>query len=130
LLDGDDAEIAMWRMEIGAPDAPGVCFHTQVLGQSDEMPFPSSLPVPRLPMFAASPLAALDFVLGELFQTGWPMVAGEASATTAMWRSVQTFRWKQVLSWQLERVNAATGSPWLAVKQAFPDHKIFLEGPE
>lgn len=121
-------EIAMWRMEVGAHDGPGACFHAQMLGERDEPPFPKSLSVPRLPLFLATPLVALDFVLGELFQAGWPKVAAEASASTAIWQGVQRKRWMRTLNWQLGLVADATGSPWLGVKGAFPRADLFTSG--
>src|SRR5438105_1990490 len=41
--------LGMWRMEVGGEDAPGCCFHVQVLGETADLPFPNSLPIPRLP---------------------------------------------------------------------------------
>jgi hypothetical protein len=121
----DEQELAMWRMEVGARDAPGACFHAQMLGETDSPPFPKALSVPRLPIFLATPLAALDFVLGELFQIEWPSVAAEASTQTSLWRSVQATRWRRTLDWQLKLVGDAVGSPWLSVKRGFPEADLF-----
>ena len=41
--------LAMWRIELGADDAPGCYFHTQVLGDREELPFPQGRSDPTAP---------------------------------------------------------------------------------
>lgn len=117
-------EFAMWRMEIGDEHSPGYCFHAQALGQRAEPPFPKSLPIPRLPIFPATPMAALEFLLSELFQTAWAREASKRTANTNLWAAVQAQRWKALLDWQHGQVARASGSPWVSLKQ-FPGN-IFL----
>jgi hypothetical protein len=117
--------LGTWRMEIGDEHSPGYCFHAQVRGQNPEPPFPKSLPVPRLPVFPSTPMAALEFLLGELFQNDWSREAGKATAYTRQWAGVQVKRLNALLRWQQGRVNKAPGSPWVALK-AFPGD-IFVE---
>src|SRR5437868_8755675 len=72
--EGDEARVlSMWKMEIGvgAAASPGCFFHIQVPGTEEDPPFPESIPVPRLPVFPPTPMACLEFVLGELFQRDW-----------------------------------------------------------
>ena len=70
-VNAEVTELAMWRMELGAEESPGCFFHIQVLGHKETPPFPASLSVPRLPALAFTPMAALEFLLGELFQAAW-----------------------------------------------------------
>ena len=72
--DGGEAPIAEWHMEFGDANSPGCYFHVQVPWKA------ANIPVPRLPTYAVSPLFAFEFVLGELFQTGWAQVAAAPSA--------------------------------------------------
>jgi hypothetical protein len=126
--DGPEREIAMWRMEIGNEALPGCAFHAQILGEAEGGHFPRTLSVPRLPLFMATPLAALDFFLGELFQNDWPEVAARASANTDMWRGIHAPRWERTLDWQKTQIAGAVGSPWLAVKRTYPQRDLFLSG--
>src|SRR5262249_11503430 len=64
-------EIAMWRMEVADARSPGCFFHVQILGQSDNYPFPQSLPIPRLPSILMTPAAVAEYLLAELFQDSW-----------------------------------------------------------
>lgn len=117
--------LGSWRMEIGDAASPGYCFHAQIRGQSDDPPFPESLPVPRLPVFPPTPMAALEFLLGELFQTGWRREAGKRTTHTKQWGSIQVRRLKALLDWQRRTIDNAAGSPWVALKE-FPDES-FIE---
>lgn len=120
------AEIAAWRMEIGDSAAPGTMFHVQVLGRDDDRMFPKSLDVPRLPGALNSPFACMEFLLGELFQTGWPRIAMRDSGPGRRWRSVQAHRHIQHLQWVSERVAAGSGSPWVMWKAGRPKEDLFL----
>ena len=63
--------LSMWRMELGAYDSPGCYVHAQILGDADEPPFPRSVPIPRFPSIFVTPMTAVEFTLGELFQDEW-----------------------------------------------------------
>ncbi len=121
-------ELAMWRLELGADDAPGCFFHTQVLGESGrvEPPFPHSLSVPRLPALAFTPAAALEFVIGELFQEAWREHASKETPGMNRWRNVQQVRFMRLLWWKYERVRQSAGSPWAALKRSKPPIDLFL----
>lgn len=118
-------EAAMWRMEIGADDAPGCRFHVQVLGEGIELPFPHSISIPRLPSIMISPMAVIEFVVGELFQDSWPRDAARVSAGMNMWRSIQRERFSRLLAWQKDAIDSSTGSPWLSLKKAPIDKDLF-----
>jgi hypothetical protein len=125
LLDAASSRsLAMWRMEVGAEDAPGCCFHVQVLGETAAPPFPKSLPIPRLPTIPPTPMAALELVLGELFQSRWRDQVRRSTETADMWRGVQQRRWASFLTWQRDVVGSYGISPWLALK-SYPPHNLF-----
>ncbi|MGH9422193.1 MAG: hypothetical protein ACRD3J_19610, partial [Thermoanaerobaculia bacterium] len=96
--------LGMWRMEVGAEDGPGCCFHVQILGETADLPFPNSLPIPRLPTIPPTPMSALELVLGELFQTRWRDQVRSSTNTADMWRGVQQKRWTSFLTWQQDAV--------------------------
>jgi len=127
LLRENGDEIAMWRVELGAAEAPGCYFHAQVLGESAACPFPSSVPIPRLPVFLGSPISVAEFLLGELFQGQWAarLLAGGSKAN--VYGGVQRSRWKALLNWQLDTLDGSTGlSPWLALKHETPAADLFV----
>jgi hypothetical protein len=111
-----DAALSMWRMEVGAHDSPGSCFHTQVLGTKPVPPFPKSLPVPRLPIFPPTPMACLEFLLSELFQLRWSEEVQRGTQPANMWRGIQQRRLCSFLRWQLKAVEQSTGSPLVELK--------------
>lgn len=114
-------EIAMWRIESGSADSPGCHFHTQVLGDSDSPPFPKSLPVPRLPTLFVTPMSAIEFFLGELFQDSWAQrLVGDGHNLT-FWNSMQRRHLTRLLDWKKSLIESCDrGSPWLALKRAKP----------
>jgi len=129
LFEGDpdsrDKELAMWRMEIGDDASPGCHFHVHALGDRDEPPFPHSLPIPRLPGLLVSPMAVIEFVLAELFQSKWGEHAAKETADLVQWQSVQRVRLRNVLMWQAEQLQTLTGSPWTALKSQKPPANLF-----
>ena len=120
-------EVGMWRMEIGDDDAPGCRFHVQVLGERMEVPFPHSISIPRLPSIMISPMAVIEFVVGELFQDQWPQDAARMSAQMNRWRSIQKERFSRLLTWQRDAVESSTGSPWLSLKKAPIAPDLFMQ---
>lgn len=116
--------LGIWRMEIGGSDAPGACFHAQVVGDEVGPPFPPSLPVPRFPTLVPTPMAVLEFMLSELFQERWKQAVGVGGTDAIAWRNLQRGRWKAFLSWQQDQVREGTPSPWTALKR-FPPPDMF-----
>jgi hypothetical protein len=119
-------EVAMWRTEIAVGTGPGCHFHVQIRGQDAALPFPQSIPVPRLPATVVTPAAALEFALSELFQDDWRT---EVERTTRYpqqrWRAIQKARMKRLLQWQLDLTDSAAISPLVAIKLAKPPAELF-----
>jgi hypothetical protein len=120
-----DRRIAMWRMELGAEDAPGCYFHVQVLGDGDEPRFPKTVPIPRFPSLFVTPMSVVEFVLGELFQDQWAKTAMGDSGDLPFWRELQRTRLKQLLTWHCKVIAEVTSSPWMTLKEAKPDERLF-----
>lgn len=125
LISEDQKQIAMWRVEIGDSQSPGCHFHVQVLGQTPDFPFPSTLPVPRLLSLMATPAAAFEYVLAELFQNEWVMHMSRENDFIPRWAAIQRKRWLSLLNWKLGLIGAG-GSPWVEIKTAKPDAKLFI----
>ena len=121
----ESSRLAMWRIELGALDSPGCYFHVQILGDRNDPPFPKSLPIPRLPGPFVTPMAAVEYVLGELFQDTWSRKASAARHHHHRWRAIQRRRWSDLLQWHKEAVNGAS-SPWMNLKAAKPPGDLFL----
>ena len=109
--------LARWRIELGTHDAPGCYFHIQILGDHNESPFPKAVPIPRLPSPFVTPMAAVEFALGELFQDRWQEEARQARDPQRRWRSIQQRRWSSLLTWQKDLITRRTSSPWV---ESFP----------
>ena len=115
---GTDA-IACWKMELGANDSPGCFFHTFASGDPN-------FPVPRHPNLFPTPMSAIGFVLGELFQDAWEHEVSKAADPPQRWRSIQSQRLQALFSWQMKLAEAATASPWYAIKAAKPAPDMFV----
>jgi hypothetical protein len=112
--------LARWSVEIGAIDSPGCYFHSH----------PESLIcVPRLPSLFVTPMDALEFLIGELFQEKWDQAVVAQSGHWIYARTRQTLLLAQVLEWKRQRVSSTVGSPWVALKGAKPENKeaLFVE---
>ena len=120
-----ESRLAMWRIELGVGDSPGCYFHCQVLGDRAESPFPNSVPIPRLPSPFVTPMAAVEFVLGELFQDRWSRTASRANESHQQWRAIQHRRWSSLIRWQTETLNLGGSSPWMIIKEAKPTDNLF-----
>lgn len=120
------SRLAMWRIELGAHNSPGCYFHFQILGDHSDPPFPKSIAIPRLPSPFVTPMAAIEFVLGELFQDEWPRKASEVRHHQRRWRTIQRQRWCRLLRWQETALNAGESSPWMNLKAAKPPDDLFV----
>lgn len=116
----------MWRIELGAPDSPGCYFHVQILGDRSDPPFPRSIPIPRLPGPFITPMAAVEFVLGELFQDDWRRKTVGARNHHNDWWAIQHQRWSNLLKWQKDVLEQRGSSPWMNLKAAKPPPELFL----
>lgn len=128
--DDDDAtapDLARWRMEVGSGDSPGPIFHAHVLADEAQLkpPFPKALSVPRFPSFPMTPMAAVEFVLGELFQRRWVDHLRKTTSPFTSWRSSQMAVIDCFLKWQQEAIRSDT-SPLMALKMARPKEDLFV----
>ena len=90
------------------------------------MPFPKSVSIPRLPTIFVTPMGAIEFTLGELFQDRWAKAAMEDTGNGRRWASFQKHRLLSLLDWQRKEVKDALTSPWMALKRAKPAGGLFL----
>jgi hypothetical protein len=120
------ARLSMWRMELGDSASPGCYFHVQVLGEHSDPPFPKSVPVPRLPSLFVTPLAATEFLFGELFQDDWEQTARSDSDDVQRWSNLQRERFKKLLAHQQQALLGGAGSPWIALKRDKPPPSLFI----
>ena len=111
--------VASWKMELGDANSPGCFFHTFASAED-------SFPVPRHPNLFATPMAAIGFALGELFQGDWEKIVSGQSDPPNRWRTIQKKRLQALLEWQLEQVKKTTSSPWCSLKVAKPKDTLFL----
>jgi len=119
--------LAMWRLEVGSRKAPGSYIHAQILGDSDDPPFPNWVPIPRLPSIFVTPMSAVEFALGELFQDEWAKATSGNSHHPQYWRARQKELLLSLLSWYRDCLDAQhNSSPWLVLKKAKPNGKLFL----
>ena len=120
--------LAMWRLEWGANDSPGCYVHAQILGDSDDPPFPQTVPVPRLPSIFVTPMGAVEFAFGELFQDKWAKATAGNTHYPQYWRARQRELLLCLFSWHRGHLeNKNNGSPWMALKKAKPKGELFLE---
>jgi len=119
--DCSETEVARWSFEIGGDDSPGCHFHVQVKGDVGDRLFPPTLSIPRLPGMLVTPIDALDFLLGELFQRRWEQHLGKETHDLLQWSSIQRQRLTKVLAWQHQHAQRARGSVWFALKRAKPE---------
>ena len=121
--------LATWKIELGDHQSPGCYFHIHVPGENHDPPFLAGLPVPRLPSLFATPMAALEFALGELFQKKWDKELGRSDPRTIWWCSTQKRRLCDLLEWQqreLKKYKEYESSPWMTLKAAKPPADLFL----
>jgi len=119
-------EIALWTVEIGDVTSPGCHFHTQITLEDAANKFPKFLSVPRLPALLHTPMDALEFLLAELFQEEWYRHTSKGNDALRNWASCQRNRLVKLLSWQLEKLNEASGSPWTTLKRQKPPLDMFF----
>ena len=118
--------LAMWRLELGTEASPGCYVHAQILGDADQPPFPKSVSIPRLPSIFVTPMSAVEFALGELFQDRWARVAAKDSSDAQYWRARQKYRLGRLFSWYQSELGSPLSSPWMGLKEANPDGGLFL----
>jgi hypothetical protein len=120
------AEIARWTLEVGDQESPGCHFHTHIELDPDDKRFPKALSVPRLPGYLHTPMDALDYLIGELFQDQWYKRTSAESDFVKNWNGCQKPRLVKLLEWHRQKIAEATGSPWATFKKQKPEEDLFL----
>lgn len=118
---GDHRELGRWRFEVGDAQSPGCHFHVQILGEEGDQFFPKSMCVPRLPAILITPMDALEFLLGEIFQSRWRQRAAQKTDSMQNWANCQRKRLMNVFAWQRAKIEKTSGSPWTSLKSEKPD---------
>lgn len=129
-----DKMVALWQMEVGDKDSPGCHFHASMTernykqlqaGEVTENLFPEWLKVPRLPSIIITPFDALEFMLCELFQKRWPQAVSRRDHNVQSWSRSQKDRLTKLLEWKLLEVKNSNSGPWVALKKAKPNARLF-----
>ena len=98
--------LAKWNLDLGVGDAPGCYVHAQIpWGFDISASCHKPIPVPRLPSIFVTPMSAVEFVLGELFQDEWKQRTSKSSGDNGNWHRLQK-NWLQCLfSWYLDELD-------------------------
>ena len=124
--DKPKTRLAMWRLELGDEKSPGCYVYAHILGDSVDPRFPKSLPIPRLPSLFVTPMSAIEFVLGELFQDEWAKATASNAKHVQNWRALQKKWLQQLFLWYQDQIERMGSSSWVALKEAKPEDDIFL----
>ena len=108
-------EKAVWRSDIRTTHGPGCFYHIQVLGESDDTPFPDFMGIPRFPDPFTTPMAVLEFLLCELFPERWAKHLSGGEFLCGEWRESQKKFWLARLEAQRKAVSNTSSSPWLSI---------------
>jgi len=124
--EGEEAqEFVVWRAEFGDADSPGTFFHVQIGEERVGAPNHQPLPVPRLPITPITPMLALEYLIVEIFQTGWPEQLASHPNAAGQWRRLQLPRFERFIKWQEAILKNRVGSPVVALKQEKPPANLF-----
>jgi hypothetical protein len=121
--DRSDLQLAQWQFEVGDGQSPGCHFHIGIGRFGDET---ASLPVPRLPSLLLTPIDALDFLLGEIFQARWKEAVNRETPPMQVWAEQQRTRLYRLLKWKQEQIGQSGGSAWNYLKHQRPSAQILL----
>ncbi|MDQ2817801.1 MAG: hypothetical protein M3T49_06260 [Candidatus Eremiobacteraeota bacterium] len=121
-----DAVVSEWHFDVGAMDSPGAFFHTTARG--DEHLFPPNIPVFRIHGLPLSPVAALEFAIGELFPRAWEDATIGNAVEINRWRAMQRFRLTTYFEALKSAINPGTLTPLMLMKKWKPSSEsMFLE---
>ena len=115
--DDPDTHLAMWCLELGDEESPGCYVHAHII---------RALPIPRLPSLFVTPMSAIEFVLGELFQNKWAQATASRHPDVDYWRARQKKWLQRLFSWYNEQIEKSSSSSWVAIKKAKPADDMFL----
>jgi len=122
-LDAGALPIAQWQFEVGDGRSPGCHFHIGIKHFGTEG---SVLPVPRLPSILLTPIDAMDFLLGEIFQQTWKQEVNRDTSPMQLWSEKQKTRLSRLLKWKQEQIDQSGGSAWNYLKHQRPPAQLFL----
>jgi len=72
-------------------------------------------------------MAALEFLLAELFQEAWRRHVSAETDALKSWRAIQRERLRKLFEWQSHTVAGLNqASPWSTLKLAKPPADIFV----
>ncbi len=119
-IEAENKVLANWKIELGASDSPGCYFHSHL---------PGGLCIPRIPSLFVTPMSALEFLLGELFQNTWAEHVSSDRDEVQFWRSTQQQLLLKLMDWKKKKIQSSVGSPWIALKKAKPEEAdgLFLD---
>ncbi len=118
---GDHMQLATWHTDIRSPGGLGCCHHSQVLGESEDPPFPSFLDVPRFPDPFVTPMAILEFLFGELFPIEWDRhVSSGGAQCVRVWRDSQKDIWARRLKTLKTTAAHSESTPWMSIRSWSP----------
>jgi hypothetical protein len=115
--------IAQWQFEVGDSQSPGCHFHVGIGHFGTEA---AALPVPRLPSILLTPIDALDFLLGEIFQQKWKQEVNRETSQMQLWSEKQRTRLSNLLKWKQDQIDQSGGSAWNYLKHQRPTAQILL----
>jgi hypothetical protein len=98
----------------------------ELAGERDDPSFARSLSVPRLPTIVVTPMAAVEFLLAEVFLPRRQQHAAAETADMQRWKPIQKQRLLNLFDWQKRCSQGCIGSPRTAFKTYKPDADLFL----
>ena len=119
--------LSSWNFDIGAPDSPGCFFHAQtpegLVKSADKV----ALDIPRIPTFIYTPIDAVDYLLGELFQERWRLQTTQHAGQFGHLRKTQADRLTRTFDWlSRQSSTCSSGSPLCHVKRQKPDADLLI----
>lgn len=119
--------VSCWDFDVATPGSPGCFFHAQVPDKKYITEDLFTCPVPRIPIFIYTPMDALDFILGELFQDGWKYHVAEKKARFIHQNQQQKLRFERTFDWLKNTIKTCeVGSVWSHMKSQEPHVMLLL----
>lgn len=118
--------LAEWHFDVVSnKQAPGSAFHTQIKWALPD-PLSSDLDIPRFPNMMVTPMDAVVFVLGELFQEKWTKHVTSKLSYNEL-GSLQAKRLTKALRWYLDKISGMSVIPWIVFADNRPGSELFTQ---